>query len=237
MRIIPAIDIINGNCVRLTRGDYNSVTVYDGTPLGVARRFEDHGFRYLHLVDLDGAREKHIVNHKVLEEITGKTKLIVDFGGGIKSEEDIRTAFECGASQVTIGTLAATNPALFFEWLNRYGAEKIILAADSVNRKIMIAGWAEETGKDVCDYISWFRKKGVLFTACTDISRDGMLHGPAIELYIEILTGCAINLIASGGISSLEDVKLLKETGCEGAIVGKAIYEGRIGLKELYELC
>lgn len=237
MRIIPAIDIINGNCVRLTKGDYNAVIVYDGTPLEVARRFEDHGFRYLHLVDLDGAREKHIVNHKVLEEITGKTRLIVDFGGGIKSEEDIRTAFECGASQVTIGTLAATNPSIFIEWLNRYGAEKIILGADSVNRKIMIAGWAEDTGKDVCDYISGFRKKGVLFTAVTDISRDGMLQGPAIELYKEILKVSSINLIASGGISSLEDVILLKETGCEGAIVGKAIYEGKIGLKELYEIC
>lgn len=237
MRIIPAIDIINGKCVRLTKGDYNSVTVYDGTPIEVARRFEDNGFRYLHLIDLDGAREKHIVNHSVLEEIAKNTSLTVDFGGGLKSDEDIRTAFNCGASMVTIGTVAATDPEAFLEWLSLFGPEKIILGADSVNRKIMISGWSEDTGKDVCDYISGFRRKGVLYAACTDISKDGMLQGPAIELYREILTRTAINLIASGGISSVEDIKLLKDTGCEGAIVGKAIYEGKIGLKELSELC
>jgi len=204
MRIIPAIDIINGKCVRLTKGDYNTVTVYDGTPLEVARRFEDHGFSYLHLIDLDGAREKHIVNHNILEEIANKTSLTVDFGGGLKSDEDIRTAFDCGAAMVTIGTTAANNPEIFLEWLSLFGPEKIILGADSVNRKIMVSGWSEDTGRDVCDYISGFRSKGVLYTACTDISKDGMLQGPATELYREILTRTAINLIASGGVSSTE---------------------------------
>jgi len=237
MRIIPAIDIINGKCVRLTKGDYNTVTVYDGTPLEVARRFEDHGFSYLHLIDLDGAREKHIVNHNILEEIANKTSLTVDFGGGLKSDEDIRTAFDCGAAMVTIGTTAANNPEIFLEWLSLFGPEKIILGADSVNRKIMVSGWSEDTGRDVCDYISGFRSKGVLYTACTDISKDGMLQGPATELYREILTRTAINLIASGGVSSTDDIRLLRETGCEGAIVGKAIYEGKIDLKELSELC
>jgi phosphoribosylformimino-5-aminoimidazole carboxamide ribotide isomerase len=237
MRIVPAIDIINGKCVRLTRGDYNSVTVYDGTPLEAAKRFEDHGFRFLHLVDLDGAREKHIVNFEVLKEIAEKTSLSVDFGGGLKSDEDIRIAFDCGATQVTIGTVAASDPEIFLEWLSLFGPEKLILGADSVNRRIMISGWAEDTGKDVCDYIADFRKKGVLYTACTDISKDGMLQGPAIELYREILSKTAIRLIASGGVSALSDISLLEKAGCEGAIIGKAIYEGKIGLKELSELC
>jgi len=231
------MDIINGKCVRLTKGDYNLVTVYDGTPLEVARRFEDHGFRYLHLVDLDGAREKHIVNHGILEEITRNTTLTVDFGGGLKSDEDIRTAFDCGASMVTIGTTAANDPELFLEWLSLFGPEKIILGADAVNRKIMIAGWAEDTGKEVCEFISRFRSKGVLYTVCTDISRDGMLQGPAFGLYKDILSKTTINLIASGGISSIGDITTLKEIGCEGAIVGKAIYEGKIDIKELSELC
>jgi phosphoribosylformimino-5-aminoimidazole carboxamide ribotide isomerase len=237
MRIIPAIDIINGKCVRLTRGDYNAVTVYDGTPLEIARRFEDHGFRYLHLVDLDGAREKHIVNHDILEKIARKTTLAVDFGGGLKSDEDLRTAFDCGASMVTIGTTAANDPETFLEWLSLFGPEKIILGADSVNRKIMVAGWAEDTGKNVCEYIAGFRKKGVIYTTCTDISKDGMLQGPAVDLYKDILARTAVSLIASGGISSIDDIRVLNETGCEGAIVGKAIYEGKIDLKELSELC
>ena len=237
MRIIPAMDIINGKCVRLTKGDYNLVTVYDGTPLEVAQRFEDHGFRYLHLVDLDGAREKHIVNHGILEEITRNTTLTVDFGGGLKSDEDIRTAFDCGASMVTIGTTAASDPELFLEWLSLFGPEKIILGADAVNRKIMISGWAEDTGKEVCEFISQFRNKGVLYTVCTDISKDGMLQGPAFGLYKDILSKTAINLIASGGISSIEDLTTLEEIGCEGAIVGKAIYEGKIDIKKLSELC
>jgi phosphoribosylformimino-5-aminoimidazole carboxamide ribotide isomerase len=177
------------------------------------------------------------VNQAILEEIANKTSLIIDFGGGLKSDEDIRTAFDCGATMVTIGTTAANNPEIFLEWLSLFGPEKIILGADSVNRKIMVSGWSEDTGRDVCDYISGFRSKGVLYTACTDISKDGMLEGPATDLYREILTRTAINLIASGGVSSTDDIRLLRETGCEGAIVGKALYEGKIDLKELSELC
>jgi len=237
MRIIPAIDIINGKCVRLTRGNYDAMTVYDGTPLENARKFEDSGFSYLHLVDLDGARERHIVNQSVLEEIASKTSLIVDYGGGLKSVDDIRTALDSGASQVTIGSAAAKDPESFMEWLSLFGPEKLILGADAVDRKIMISGWAEDTGKDVVDYITGFRRKGVIYTTCTDISKDGMLQGPALGLYREILSKTAIKLIASGGISSISDVKSLEEAGCEGAIIGKAIYEGNILLEELSELC
>lgn len=237
MRIIPAIDILNGKCVRLTKGDYNSATVYEGNPVETALRYEELGFRYLHLVDLDGAREKHIVHHAILEKITRSTSLRVDFGGGIKSGDDISTAFSCGAAQVNIGTLAATNPETFIEWLTQYGPERVILSADSVNRMIMISGWEESTNLEVTDYISGFRKKGLVYAVCTDISRDGMLRGPATDLYKEIISGTGVKLIASGGISSLPDLGLLEDAGCEGAIIGKAIYEGKIDLSELSKLC
>lgn len=237
MRIIPAIDILGGKCVRLTRGEYNTARVYDGSPLDMARRFEDHGFSCLHLVDLDGAREKHIVNYRILEKLAGRTSLKIDFGGGIKSDDDIRIAFECGARQVNIGTLAATNRSLFLDWLSMYGPDKIILGADSSDNKIMVSGWAEGTDIDVVEYIKGYSQNGVKHIVCTEISRDGMLIGPATDLYKKILKEADVNLIASGGITSLADIEVLISTGCEGAIIGKAIYEGKIELKELSKLC
>jgi phosphoribosylformimino-5-aminoimidazole carboxamide ribotide isomerase len=237
MRIIPAIDILNGRCVRLTKGDYNSVSSYKGSPLDVARTFEDHGFSYLHLVDLDGARGKKVVNYKVLESIASATSLKIDFGGGIISGEDLRIAFECGASQVNSGSTAVKHPELFGEWLTVYGNEKIILAADSSEEKIMVSGWMEGTDRDIIEFISDWEKKGISYVTCTDISKDGMLKGPAVGLYRDILAVSKINLIASGGVSSIKDVETLMSTGCEGAIIGKAIYEGKIKLKELSRLC
>lgn len=237
MRIIPAIDITGGKCVRLTRGDYSTQKVYDKNPLEVARKFEDHGILYLHLVDLDGAKNNHIVNYKILETITGKTSLKVDFGGGIKSDDDLRIAFECGANQITSGSIAANDPELFLEWLINYGSEKIILGADSKNRKISINGWQESIESDIVDFIKEYQLKGVLFVICTDISKDGMLQGTATELYKEILGKTKINLIASGGITTIKDIEDLLEIGCEGAIIGKAIYEGKLSLKELSRLC
>jgi len=237
MRIIPAIDIIDGKCVRLTRGNYDSITVYDGSPLDVARRFEDHGFKFLHLVDLDGAREKHIVNHDILGKITSGTSLAVDFGGGIKSDVDIKIAFNSGASAVTIGSVAALNRGLFLTWLETYGENKIILGADSRERKIMTSGWTEKSDTDIVEYISDYYNMGVRYAACTDISKDGMMNGPSVDLYKEILSATEVNLIASGGVTTLDDVNILKEIGCEGIIIGKAIYEGRIKLTELSKLC
>ena len=237
MRIIPATDILNGKCVRLTRGDYSSATIYDGSPLDIARRFEDSGLKFLHLVDLDGAREKHIVNYRVLEQLASGTSLKIDFGGGIKSDKDIETAFNSGAAQVNIGTTAATNRKLFLEWLGHYGADRIILGADASDGKVMVSGWTERTQLDIGDYIHEYQARGVKYVVCTDISRDGTLMGPAADLYSTILEVCDVSLIASGGISSVDDLLLLRDRGCEGAIVGKAIYEGKIKLKELSELC
>ena len=237
MRIIPAIDIIDGKCVRLTKGDYSTQKVYNENPLEVAKQFEDAGIEYLHLVDLDGAKSKHIVNHNVLREISSQTKLKVDFGGGIKSNEDIKIAFDNGAFQITGGSVAVTNPELFISWLKTYGAEKIILGADFQNRKIATSGWYEKTELDVIDFIKTFESKGVLYVVCTDISKDGMLGGTSNDIYKEILAATNVKLIASGGVSSLSDLKELKKIGCEGAIIGKAIYEGKITMKELSELC
>jgi phosphoribosylformimino-5-aminoimidazole carboxamide ribotide isomerase len=233
MRIIPAIDIIEGKCVRLTKGDYGTKKVYNENPLEVAMEFQGAGIKYLHLVDLDGAKSKHIVNHKVLNEITSKTKLKVDFGGGIKTDADIRIAFENGASQITGGSVAVTHPELFLSWLETYGAEKIILGADFQNRKIATSGWYEKSELDVVDFIKAFESKGVQHVICTDISKDGMLGGTSNEIYKEILAAAKVKLIASGGVSSLSDLIELKEMGCEGAIVGKAIYEGNILLEDL----
>ncbi len=237
MRIIPAIDIINGKCVRLAEGNYDSMIVYDTNPIDVARRFEQHGFKFLHLVDLDGARECHIVNYKVLESITSGTSLSVDFGGGIKTDDDIKIAFNSGATAATIGSVAVLNRGLFLDWLEAYGDHKIILGADCKERKIMTSGWTQKSGIDVVEYISGYSNLGVRYAACTDISRDGMMKGPSIGLYEEILAVTEINLIASGGVTSLEDVKMLKDAGCEGVIIGKAIYEGKINLEELSKLC
>jgi phosphoribosylformimino-5-aminoimidazole carboxamide ribotide isomerase len=237
MRIIPAIDILNGKCVRLTQGSFSSVKTYRGKPLDLARSFEDHGFKYLHLVDLDGAREKHIVNYRIIESIASKTALSTDLGGGLKSDNDIRVAFDCGVKQVTIGSIAALDPSLFQEWLLNYGAEKIILGADTDKRKIMVSGWMKSAEIDVLDFIKGWEAKGIEFVASTDISRDGTLKGPSLDLYNEILGVSGVKLIASGGISSVNDLELLEKIGCEGAIIGKAIYEGKINLKELAELC
>jgi phosphoribosylformimino-5-aminoimidazole carboxamide ribotide isomerase len=237
MRIIPAIDIIDGKCVRLSKGDYDTKKIYNENPVEVAKSFEGAGIQYLHLVDLDGAKAKHIVNHKVLEQISNNTGLKVDFGGGLKSNEDLRIAFDCGARQITGGSIAAQNRELFLEWLQTYGADKIILGADCMNRKIATNGWLESSELDVLKFIQAYEKEGITNVICTDISKDGMLAGASNELYTEILSETKINLIASGGVSSMKDLEDLIEIGCEGAIVGKAIYEGNISLKELERLC
>ena len=237
MKIIPAIDIIDGKCVRLQKGDFQKMTIYNEDPLEVAKMFEDHGIQYLHLVDLDGARSKGLVNHRILEQISSKTNLLVDFGGGLKSDEDVRIAFESGASQVTGGSVALKDRRLFLSWLERYGASRIILGADCKNRKIASNGWLEDSEVDVLDFIESYEAEGILQVVATDIEKDGMLKGPSLGLYKEILAATKVELIASGGISVLEDLFNLKAAGCSGAIVGKAIYEGQISLKELSELC
>lgn len=236
MRIIPAIDIIDGKCVRLTKGNYSTQKIYNENPLEVAKEFEANGIRYLHLVDLDGAKSKHIVNHRVLNEIATKTSLIVDFGGGIKSDEDVRIAFENGAAQITGGSIAVQNRELFLKWLETYGSDKIILGADSKNRKIATHGWQQQSDLDVMNFIADFETQGIKYVICTDISKDGMLQGTSNELYAEILQKTNINLIASGGVSSTDDLVKVKHIGCEGAIIGKAIYERRIKLNELQYL-
>lgn len=237
MRIIPAIDIIDGKCVRLTKGDYSTQKIYSDDPLDMAKRFEDHGIQYLHLVDLDGAKSKHIVNHKILEKIATKTSLKVDFGGGLKSDEDIYIAFDNGAIQVTVGSIAAQQPDLFLKWLTAYGQEKIILGADCNDRKISTNGWLETSNTDVIDFIKGYEKSGIKHVICTDIAKDGMLQGPSIDLYKDIIGQTSILLIASGGVTSFNDLETLLEIGCEGAIIGKAIYEGNISLKDLSALC
>lgn len=237
MRIIPAIDIIDGKCVRLTKGDYTTSKIYNENPLEVALEFEANGIQNIHLVDLDGAKSKQIINYNILEKIASQTSLSVDFGGGIKSDNDIRVAFESGANQVTGGSIAVNNPFTFINWINKYGADKIILGADCLNRKIATQGWLESTELDVIDFIKNYTLKGINNVICTDISKDGMLQGPSIQLYEEIITQSNVNLIASGGISTISDLKKLSNLGCEGAILGKAIYEGYISLKELRTLC
>ncbi|MBE7645861.1 1-(5-phosphoribosyl)-5-[(5-phosphoribosylamino)methylideneamino]imidazole-4-carboxamide isomerase [Tenacibaculum finnmarkense genomovar ulcerans] len=237
MRIIPAIDIIEGKCVRLTKGDYATKKIYNENPVEVAKEFEDNGIEYLHLVDLDGAKSQHIVNYKILEQITSKTNLKIDFGGGLKSNDDLRIAFNSGATQITGGSIAVKNPEIFTGWLTKYGADKIILGADCINRKIATHGWLETSEVDVVDFIKEYEKIGVKNTICTDVAKDGMLQGASVELYKEILSKSGINLIASGGVASIDDLIELKEIGCEGAILGKAIYEGYISLKELQKLC
>ncbi|MFT4759045.1 MAG: phosphoribosylformimino-5-aminoimidazole carboxamide ribotide isomerase [Paraglaciecola sp.] len=233
MKIIPAIDIIDGKCVRLTKGDYATKKIYNENPLEVAKEFEANGIQFLHLVDLDGAKSKHIVNYKILEKIARQTSLKIDFGGGLKSDEDLKIAFENGANQITGGSIAANNRAVFLNWLEHYGAEKIILGADCKNRKIATNGWLESSDDDVVDFIQSYEKEGIQSVICTDIAKDGMLAGASNELYVEILRKTGVKLIASGGVSSMEDLKKLKEIGCEGAILGKAIYENRIALKDL----
>lgn len=234
MRIIPAIDIIKGQCVRLSKGDYNTKKVYNENPLEVAKAFEDSGIEYLHLVDLDGAKSKHIVNHKILESIATQTNLKIDFGGGLKSDQDLQIAFECGAHQITGGSIAVTNEALFLDWVMKFGAEKIILGADAKDGKIATGGWKESSDLQIEKFIRDFVENGIQYVISTDISKDGMLEGPSVDLYKSILdNNPGLNLIASGGISNLQDLEDVFEIGCEGVIIGKAIYENRISLKEL----
>ncbi len=240
MRIIPAIDIIDGKCVRLTKGDYDTKKIYNENPLEVAKMFEASGIEYLHLVDLDGAKAKHIVNYKVLEQIASKTNLKIDFGGGLKTNEDLHIAFNSGARQITGGSIAVKDPETFEGWISKYGATKIILGADSNAGKIAISGWQEDSTEDVIPFIKAYQKKSIQYVICTDISKDGMLQGPSFDLYKDIISECtnsssgqSIKLIASGGISEIDELPKLIELGCEGVIIGKAIYENRISLKQL----
>jgi len=238
MRIIPAIDIIDGKCVRLSQGDYAQKTIYNENPLEVAKRFEDAGLRYLHLVDLDGAKGKKVVNWKVLESITSNTNLKVDFGGGLRTTQDVKTVFEAGAIQITAGSIAVNDRETVLQWISEFGSEKIILGADAKNGRIATHGWLDDSGLDVIDFISSYQQKGIEYVVCTDIAKDGMLQGPSIQLYKQILAANkGLKLIASGGVSSIKDLIELKEINCEAAIVGKAFYEGKISLKELAELC
>lgn len=247
MRIIPAIDIIEGKCVRLSKGDYETKKIYNENPLEVAKSFEAHGIQYLHLVDLDGAKSSRIVNYKILEQIASKTSLKIDFGGGLKSDADLKIAFESGANQITGGSIAIKQPEVFKNWLQQYGADKIILGADAMNEKVAISGWLEESKEEVIPFIQSYQQEGIQYVICTDISKDGMLEGPSFELYQRILDfdlsnragqiersrEARLKLIASGGISTFDEFPKLAELGCEGTIIGKAIYEGRITLKQL----
>ena len=235
IELIPAIDIINGQCVRLTKGDYDQKTVY-GKPLDMALEFERIGYKRLHVVDLDGAKSKHIVNDAVLREITSNTNLVVDFGGGIKTDEDIEKAFAAGASMVTIGSIAVTNPDLFMGWLEQYGTDRMILGADVRHGKISINGWKEDSAEDLLPFLKKYVDAGVRNVLCTEISKDGTLTGPAIELYQEIMDAYPqLHLIASGGVSSLNDIIALNAAGIPAVVFGKAIYEGKINLKELWD--
>lgn len=234
IEIIPAIDIIDGKCVRLSQGDYAQKKVYNENPLEVAKAFEDVGVRRLHLVDLDGAKAQHIVNYKVLENIATNTNLTIDFGGGLKSDDDLRIAFESGASMVTGGSIAVKNPEVFLSWLQKFGAEKIILGADVKNEKIAVGGWIETTEIELLPFVADFMEKGVDKVICTDISKDGMLKGPSVELYKKMLDAMPnLYLIASGGVSSMQDIEQLAEAKVPAVITGKAIYEGRIKMDEL----
>ena len=234
IEIIPAIDIIDGKCVRLSQGDYEQKKVYNENPLEVAKMFEDNGIRRLHLVDLDGAKAQHIVNYKILERIASKTSLVIDFGGGLKSESDVEIAFESGANMITGGSIAVKNPAIFESWIQKFGSNHIILGADCKNRKIAVTGWLESTEKEIIPFIQDWKKKNIHKVICTDISKDGMLEGTSIELYKEILQNeLNIHLIASGGVSTVKDIEDLAKANIPGVIIGKAIYEGRITFKEL----
>lgn len=234
MKIIPAIDIINGKCVRLTKGDYATQKIYNENPLEVAKQFEERGVEYLHLIDLDGAKAGQIINYKILEKIASNTTLKIDFGGGLKTNKDVEIAFECGANQITGGSVAVKNPILFEEWIKRFGNEKIILGADISNGKIAISGWQEESSEELIPFIKNYQTKGIQSVICTDISKDGMLQGPNFEIYKTILKETKnIKLIASGGISTFDELPKLAELCCYGVIIGKAIYENRISLKQI----
>jgi phosphoribosylformimino-5-aminoimidazole carboxamide ribotide isomerase len=238
MRIIPAIDIIDGKCVRLTKGDYNTKKIYNESPLEVAKEFEASGIEYLHVVDLDGAKASKIINYKVLEQIASKTNLKIDFGGGLKSNKDLEIAFNSGANQITGGSIAVKNSDIFERWIENYGSEKIILGADfypdNTGGKIATNGWQEESSLEVIPFIKEYQQKGIHYVICTDISKDGMLQGPSFKTYSKILREIKnLKLIASGGISTFNEIPKLAENGCEGVIIGKAIYENKISLKQL----
>ena len=236
IELIPAIDIINGQCVRLTKGDYDQKTVYSDSPAKMAKSFETLGFQRLHVVDLDGAKSKHIVNDAVLKAITTETNLIVDFGGGIKTDEDIEKAFAAGAAMVTVGSIAVTNPDLFMDWLEKYGADRLILGADVRHGKISINGWKEDSDEDLLPFLKKYVDAGVKHVLCTEISKDGTLAGPAVDLYRRVMDAYpALHLIASGGVSSKEDIIALDAAGIPAVVFGKAIYEGKINLKELWD--
>lgn len=236
IELIPAIDIINGQCVRLTKGDYNQKTVYNDSPSLVAHEFEKIGFKRLHVVDLDGAKSKHIVNSQALHQITSETHLQVDFGGGIKTDADIETAFANGAKMVTVGSIAVTNPDLFISWMEKYGAEHMILGADVRNGKISINGWKEDSTEDLLPFLQKYIDAGVKNVLCTEISKDGTLQGPAIELYSQVMEAYPqLHLIASGGVSCMADIQALNQAGIPAVVFGKAIYEGKINLKELWD--
>ena len=236
IELIPAIDIIDGQCVRLTKGDYDQKTVYRDSPAEVAKEFEQIGFKRLHVVDLDGAKSKHIVNDQVLQAITTETNLTVDFGGGIKTDEDIEKAFAAGASMVTVGSIAVTNPELFIGWLEKYGPERMILGADVRHGKISINGWKEDSAEDLLPFLKKYIDAGVQTVLCTEISKDGTLSGPAIDLYKKMMAEYPqLHLIASGGVSSIDDIKALEAAGIPAVVFGKAIYEGKINLKELWD--
>jgi phosphoribosylformimino-5-aminoimidazole carboxamide ribotide isomerase len=237
MRIIIAIDIIGGKCVRLTRGDFNTTRVYSEDPLEIAKQIEGSGLKYLHLVDLDGAKNKRTENIDVLEKIAGRTKLVIDYGGGLRTSDDMKRVFSAGAVQATAGSIAVKDPALFLEWLSEFGADKLILGADFAGRNVSASGWLESSEIEITDFISEYAGKGVKYVICTDIGKDGMLQGPSADIYREILSGVKVSLIASGGISSVQDITEMRNIGCEGTIVGKAFYEGKVTLKELAELC
>ena len=237
IELIPAIDIIEGKCVRLSQGDYASRKVYDEHPIEVARKLEDGGIRRLHVVDLDGAASQHIVNYKVLEEIATRTSLIIDFGGGLKTDEDLRIAFESGAQMVTGGSIAVKHPEVFSRWITVYGPGRIILGADAKDKRIAVSGWREDSELDLFEFVDGYRRQGVTQVICTDIRRDGMLQGPAVDLYQEMLArDPELHLIASGGVSGMDDIYRLQEAGVPGVIFGKALYEGRITLDQLRPL-
>ena len=234
MITIPAIDIIEGKCVRLTKGDYSTKKVYNEDPLEVAKQFEDHGLHRLHLVDLDGAKANRVINYRVLERIAARTSLIIDFGGGLKSDYDLQIAFDSGAKMVTGGSVAVKNPEVFQRWIDKFGRNSIILGADCRNNRIAVCGWTEHTEEDIFLFIESWRKQGILKVICTDIGKDGMLEGPNVELYRKIRErDPEIHLIASGGVGCLDDIDRLEEANIPRVIIGKAIYEGRIRLKEL----
>ena len=234
IELIPAIDIIDGKCDRLSQGDYNSKKIYNENPLEVAKEFEAHGIHRLHIVDLDGAKSKHVVNYRTLEMIANRTSLIIDFGGGIKSEEDLLIAFENGAQMVTLGSVAIKNPDLFKKWLNKYGADKIILGADAKDERIAVSGWMEDSQQELIPFLHNYTKEGISKVLCTDISKDGMLQGPSISLYQKIMQEFpTMHLIASGGVSCLQDIINLENAGIPAVVFGKALYEGRITMKDL----